>query len=148
MKRLPLLLLAAAAATGCSDSNIRRFDIVDVWHQNPPDEVDILMVVDDSCSMDPYQARLGSNFETFISYFIEADVDYQIGVVTTDVMDPRKSGKIQGEIITPETSNPAGVFSQHRGRRHPGRWLRDRPRGGEHGAQHDAADDPQRGLPP
>ncbi|MFT7522028.1 MAG: hypothetical protein ACI9MC_004180 [Kiritimatiellia bacterium] len=112
MRRLPLLLVAAILASGCSENNLVRFDIVDVWHQNPPDEVDILMVVDDSCSMDPYQSRLGASFDIFISYFIEADVDYQIGVVTTDVIASNKSGRIQGEVITPETPSPGAVFSR------------------------------------
>ena len=105
------LLLCLLAAAGCSDQGFTRFDFVDVWRQNPPDEVDILLVVDDSCSMAPYQAQLGANFSQFISWFVEADVDYQIGVITTDIETPTKSGRIQGQVITPETENASGVFS-------------------------------------
>ena len=104
------LLLATLALTGCSDQGFTSFDIVDVFRQNPPDEVDILMVVDDSCSMAPYQDALGANFDQFISWFIEADVDYQIGVITTDIIDPVKSGRIQGQVITTDTPNAAAAF--------------------------------------
>lgn len=106
------LLLATLALTGCSDQGFTSFDIVDVFRQNPPDEVDILMVVDDSCSMGPYQETLGANFDQFISWFIEADVDYQIGVVTTDIIDERKAGLIQGQIITTDTPNAAVAFGE------------------------------------
>jgi hypothetical protein len=110
LRSLPMLCLLACA--GCSDQGFTRFDFVDVWRQNPPDEVDILLLVDDSCSMAPYQATLGSNFQQFISWFVEANVDYRIGVVTTDIETPSKSGRIQGEIITPETPNAEAVFSR------------------------------------
>lgn len=108
----PALLFSLLASIGCSDQGFTAFDVVDVWRQNPPDAVDILLVVDNSCSMAPYQASLGSNFQQFISWFVEADVDYQIAVVTTDVDTPGQAGRIQGQIITSETPNPEGVFSQ------------------------------------
>lgn len=111
MRRLLLATVLLASAAGCNDTNFTAFDQVDVWQQNPPDEVDILLVVDNSCSMEPYQTKLGANFTQFISWFIEADVDYQIGVVTTDIIDTRTAGAIQGPIITADTANPEGQFS-------------------------------------
>lgn len=107
-----LLTAALLGTAACSDQGFTAFDAVDVWRQNPPEEVDVLLIVDDSCSMAPYQGTLGASFDQFIRWFIEADVDYQIAVVTTDVEDPRKSGRIQGEIITPDTENAAGAFSR------------------------------------
>jgi hypothetical protein len=62
--------------------------------------------------MSPYQSRLGANFSQFISWFISADVDYQIAVVTTDMESATKSGRIQGQIIRPDTPNAEGAFSQ------------------------------------
>jgi hypothetical protein len=104
--------LAPLLVVGCSDQGFTAFDNVDVWRQNPPDEVDILLVVDDSCSMEPYQQRLGSNFTQFISWFIEADVDYKIGVVTTDVITPGVAGRLRGPVITRDTANADAVFSE------------------------------------
>jgi hypothetical protein len=108
-----IFLPAALLLAGCSDQGFTAFDEVDSWTQNPPDEVDILLVVDDSCSMGPYQQRLGQSFDQFIEWFIAADVDYQIGVVTTDIIDPDKAGRLQGggAIITTETENPGAAFS-------------------------------------
>jgi len=107
-----LLTALVLGASACSDQGFTAFDAVDVWRQNPPEEVDVLLIVDDSCSMAPYQGTLGSSFNQFISWFIRADVDYRIAVVTTDLEDPNKSGRIQGEIITPDTENAEGVFSR------------------------------------
>lgn len=107
------LLAAAVAVPGCSETGLTTYDVVDVWRQNPPDEVDILMVVDNSCSMAPYQEQLGGKFDQFISWFIEADVDYQVGVVTTDAGSTNpNAGGIVGEVITPDTANPAATFNQ------------------------------------
>ncbi|MBW2256197.1 MAG: hypothetical protein JRI25_16600 [Deltaproteobacteria bacterium] len=84
-----LLLLA-----GCSEYDIIDFEEVDVFFQNPAEEVDILMVVDNSCSMGPYQLALGANFNQFITYFIDANVDYHIGVTTTTIQRPEYTSLI------------------------------------------------------
>jgi hypothetical protein len=68
------------------------------------------MVVDNSCSMAPYQTKLGENFDNFIEYFVGANVDYHIGVTTTD-NTIKRAGQIIGDVITPETSDPAGTFT-------------------------------------
>lgn len=81
-------LFGLVSATGCVEYEYASFEGVDVFYQDPPSEVDILMVVDNSCSMDPYQEKLAENFQEFISFFIDANVDYQIGVVTTTVSEP------------------------------------------------------------
>ena len=107
------LLAGIMGLASCSDQSFTSFDIVDVFRQNPPDKVDVLLVIDDSCSMQPYQSALGRNFDQFISWFIEADVDYQIGVVTTD-MDATNvnRGKISEPFITASTENASVAFSQ------------------------------------
>lgn len=97
-------------ATSCNEYELATHDNVDVFFQNPADKVDILLVVDNSGSMLPYQVKLGSHFQTFLTYFVEAEVDYHIAVTTTDtVVD---AGAIRGEIITPETDNPDDVFAE------------------------------------
>jgi hypothetical protein len=110
-RRRPLTLLAALGLAGCTqDYEYIQWDATDVFVQNPTDSVDILMIVDNSGSMEPYQQQLGTNFSEFLTYFIEADVDYQIAAVTTDVMG-ETAGEIIGEIISPETQNAEEVFA-------------------------------------
>jgi len=60
-------------------------------------QVDILLVVDNSCSMVDEQIKLARNFDNFIDQFLEAEVDYQIGVVTTDMTDTTQAGRLVGE---------------------------------------------------
>ncbi|MFO0598792.1 MAG: choice-of-anchor D domain-containing protein [Myxococcaceae bacterium] len=56
---------------------------VDTYTQDLQPKADILLVVDDSCSMQDKQNALASNFTSFIQYAVAANVDYQIGVTTT-----------------------------------------------------------------
>lgn len=104
---LPALALAACT----QDYDYIEWDVVDIFYQNPTDEVDILMVIDNSGSMQSYQEELGTNFSQFITYFVEADVDYQIAAITTDVMG-MSAGKIIGDVITTETPDPAATFAE------------------------------------
>ncbi len=108
----PLALAALAiGATACTMENeFIEWDVVDIFYQNPTDAVDILMVIDNSGSMQPYQSELSTNFSQFLTYFIEADVDYHIAAVSTDVMN-EEAGEIRGQIITPETPNAETAFS-------------------------------------
>ena len=46
-------------------------------------KIDILWVVDDSGSMAPFQQKLVTNFNSFISNFISKGYDFHIGVTTT-----------------------------------------------------------------
>lgn len=108
-----LAALALIAAAGCSDYVLERPDHTDVFFQDPPNAVDILLVVDNSCSMGDEQAKLAEGFEEFVEYFEFADVDYHIGVVTTDTDNPGQSGRLQGSpsFITPDTPDRDAVFS-------------------------------------
>jgi len=108
----PLLITAVAlGATACTMENaFIEWDVVDIFYQNPTDAVDILMVIDNSGSMYPYQQQLGTNFSQFLTYFIEADIDYQIATVTTDVMNA-ESGEIRGQVINSETPDAEQAFS-------------------------------------
>ena len=47
-------------------------------------KVDILWVVDNSISMQKAQKSLATNFKSFISNFSDKDLDFQLGVVSTD----------------------------------------------------------------
>lgn len=103
------------AATACQDYALTRPEITDVFFQDPPSAVDILLIVDNSCSMMDEQTKLSAGFQEFVTYFEFADVDYHIGVVTTDTADPDHSGKLRGAIkwIEPSTADAAAIFQQN-----------------------------------
>lgn len=103
------LVLSVGLLAGCQEYELHVYDGADVFYQDPPSAVDILLVVDNSCSMDPYQQELSTNFEQFISFFTDANIEYQIGVVTTDVI-AADAGKIRGQIITPDTPDGNAIF--------------------------------------
>ena len=77
-------------------------------------EVDILWVVDNSCSMSDEQAVLGDNFPTFMEFFLGSGLDYHIGVTTTDMNVTE--GILQSadgyRYLDPETEDPEGVFAR------------------------------------
>lgn len=98
-----------ALAGGCIEYEPQLNQGVDVFTQEPPEAIDILLVVDNSCSMGSYQAQLSTNFSSFITWFVEGNVDYHIGITTTDDgNDPTNSasparGGFVGDVITSET---------------------------------------------
>lgn len=57
----------------------------DEFAQLETPEVDILFVIDNSCSMSQEQASLASNFSSFIQFADSQALDYQIATITTDV---------------------------------------------------------------
>jgi len=58
--------------------------------------VDVLWVVDNSCSMGDDQASLTTHFPTFIDYFENVEgIDYHIGVVSTDMVAPSHQGQLR-----------------------------------------------------
>ena len=91
-------LLLGFALAGCpQDPQLIRRTQTDIFTQEIRKTVDILLVVDNSGSMIDEQIKLAANFDNFIEQFLEAEVDYQIGVVTTDMSDPTQSGRLMGE---------------------------------------------------
>jgi len=121
-----IALSATTVLLGCSEYEYYTQDAADVFYQLEASEVDILLVVDNSCSMEPYQTKLANNFDNFLTFFVEGDVDYQIGVTTTSVGESEPYGSctqqdidaipavgdlVGNTIITPETANGSDVFS-------------------------------------
>lgn len=102
-------VFALLLTAGCTDYEIIPYDGTDIFYQDPASEVDILLVVDNSGSMQPYQQRLSQNFSEFISFFAAANVDYQIGVVTTDTTI-NTAGQLRGDVISNATPDPESAF--------------------------------------
>jgi hypothetical protein len=67
---------------------------VDSFSQPPVQKVDILWVIDSSPSMDLKQDRVKTNAQSFIQFLTDQQIDYHLGVVSTDVFDPARSGKL------------------------------------------------------
>jgi hypothetical protein len=74
--------------------------------------LDILWVIDNSGSMQGEVDNLADTFDVFINGFVNLGLDFQIGVVTTDMDDPLQSGLLQGtpKIITSSDADPVGEF--------------------------------------
>jgi len=70
----------------------------DIFDQSSPTTVDVLWVLDNSCSMSDTVTDLEIAFDDFIGNFVTLGLDYQIGVVTTDMDDPTMQGRLQGPI--------------------------------------------------
>ena len=99
------MLSLGAVLHGCSvEHQIERRVQLDTFVQEPASEVDILWVVDDSPSMAEEQARLADAFGDFIVNLEETNIDFRIGVVSTDMdLDNLQRGVMVGEtpFLTP-----------------------------------------------
>jgi len=129
-KLLPVLTLAAV---GCGSENVIEPWNPPNWDVNPrpleptlhtdrilqvtQPEVDVLWVVDNSCSMGTYQSKLVDNFPVFFEYFEGSGMDYHIGVVSTDMDGMHEP---YGRLVTryghrylePDTPNAAELFEK------------------------------------
>jgi hypothetical protein len=89
--------------------------------------VDALFVVDNSCSMEEEQVLLAGNFPTFLDWFQESGLDYHIGVVSTDMVDPLESGRLrvaqERRWIDDRARNPETLFAQMTVMGTDGHWL-------------------------
>ncbi len=84
-----------------------------VYQQPEAGQVDVLFVVDNSGSMSEEVDRLKEGFDSFIASFVDMDLDWQIGITTTDMDDPAQQGHLIGSpsIITPESGDAIAQFN-------------------------------------
>jgi hypothetical protein len=73
--------------------------------------IDVLFVIDDSCSMEDDQSALATNFQSFFGSFRANQVDFRIAAVTTDMDDDARKGRFVGPVITDKTVNVDAAFS-------------------------------------
>lgn len=117
--RIAAALSCALGATACNDAELgnplpeRHSEIHYQGGQAPP--VDVLFVVDNSGSMQQEQTKLAANFQSFIQYFQNLGLDFQLAVVTTDVYDPSQSGRFVGnpKILKSTTADLAAAFQSN-----------------------------------
>ena len=109
-----LLLLVPLILSACQEQTLHRPDLTAIFFQSPPTEVDILLVVDNSGSMQDEQDELSVGFESFVEFFDLADVDYHIGVTTTDMSATGEQGTLVDNagphVIHRDTDDPAEAF--------------------------------------
>jgi len=78
--------------------------------------VDVLWVIDDSCSMTEEQSALTTNFASFMEVFLDLGLQWHIGVVSTDMESPEASGKLRSaggrRFLDRSVANPQGLFAQ------------------------------------
>lgn len=84
--------------------------ITDTYEQNAQQQVDVLFVIDDSCSMSDDQTALAQNFSSFISQANLRQVDFQIGITTTTLVPV--AGALVGGIMTPSTTSLETEFTR------------------------------------
>lgn len=78
----------------------------EVFIQEILESIDILFVIDNSCSMGDKQTQLSNNFYTFMNVLYSSGIDYQMGFITTD--DPT----MVGSMISYSTADPIGDVTQ------------------------------------
>ena len=66
----------------------------DAFEQTSSSSVDVLWVVDNSCSMWEEQTALAESFSSFMTWFSATDLDFHVGVISTDMDDLREQGRL------------------------------------------------------
>ena len=77
-------------------------------------EVDVLFIVDNSCSMWEEQTALVENFPAYMDVILGSGVDYHIGVGSTDMTDTSQSGRLRQQsgfrFVHDQIGDPMAVF--------------------------------------
>ncbi len=89
-------ILVALTLAGCNEYTYTEQTQTDYFEQNARNTVDIVLVVDNSCSMVEEQEKLAQNFQSFIQHFETSESDYKIAVITTDTLDDKFMGRFVG----------------------------------------------------
>ena len=76
-------------------------ETIQTWIQKEKIIVDIVWIIDNSGSMNPYQSLLGNNMDIFMQMFMGYSPDFQMAFITTD--DP---SFVDGMIINSRSGDP------------------------------------------
>ncbi len=94
--------------------------VTDTFQQVPTPQADVLFVIDNSGSMSEEQSSLGNNLASFLQFAQQQNIDFHIGVTTTDVDSSGARGRfvsgpnnqVNGmpRVLDPQTPNLITVF--------------------------------------
>lgn len=90
-----------ATMFGRGSNNTRH---IDVFSQAQRPKVDILWVIDNSGSMSDEQNAIATNLPYFLDFALQEEIDFQLGVTTTDVDSNGEMGSIvpvHGDAVQP-----------------------------------------------
>jgi len=96
-------VLSVATIRGEGSSSGTRTD----RHSFASPKMDVLVVIDDSCSMGDAQTALRDSIGTFANRLVARGVDFHVGVVTTDMQSTQRAGRMIGmpRFLTPMSPN-------------------------------------------
>jgi hypothetical protein len=87
----------------------------DTFRQDTKPKADILLVIDDSCSMDDKTTALAANMSAFLQYATSNQVDFQLAVTNTELTDADRGTFYTSagghRILRPTTPNLAAEFA-------------------------------------
>ena len=86
----------------------------DIYDQADGSKVDVLFVVDNSPSMSDKQTNLANSFATFVKIAQLWNNDFHVGVVTTDMEDPKQTGRLRPindlRFVSKAQANPSSML--------------------------------------
>lgn len=87
---------------------------VDLFDQKAPQQVDILWVIDNSPGMTAKQDRIRANIHNFMQFLEAQQIDYHLGVTSTDIFDPGQSGRLDNDAGLPQPwiNSDAGLTAE------------------------------------
>jgi len=80
---------------------LEQIQVTDTWIQEEISSLDILWVIDNSCSMYPYQAELANQMDSFVSSLMLLGPTFNMSFITTDQPD-----LIDNAIVTEYSLDP------------------------------------------
>ncbi len=105
-------MIWALVALGCVDYELSRRTMVDSYIQSSRQAgVDILWVVDNSASMFEEQEQLASHTAHFTDYLTRVPVDFQLGVITTDIDVEEPGALVDRMVLTPQSEQISTQFA-------------------------------------
>ncbi len=87
---------------------------VDIFDQKQAQQVDILWVIDNSPGMTAKQDRIKANIHNFMQFLEAQQIDYHLGVTSTDIFDPGQSGHLDNDAGLPQPwiNSDAGLLAE------------------------------------
>ncbi len=84
-----LAIACALALSGCSQPKLGRIvpadHRIDVFPQSASAQLDAIFVIDNAKFMGPHEQKVADSFHRFLDYLSKNQIDFHIGLLTTDV---------------------------------------------------------------